>query len=83
MGTNYKDYLKKQLQNPAFKAEYDALEPEYTIMCALIEARKSSGLTQQQLSLILILDLCLVWIICIPCISLKISICICCCKSAD
>ena len=50
MGTNYKDYLKKQLQNPAFKAEYDALEPEYTIMCALIEARKSSGLTQQQLS---------------------------------
>ena len=50
MGTNYKDYLNKQLKNPAFKAEYDALEPEYAIMCAMVEARRESGLTQQQLS---------------------------------
>ena len=33
-----------------FKAEWDALEPELSIMQAVIDARKESGLTQQQLA---------------------------------
>lgn len=50
MSTNFKDYLKEQLQNPVFKAEYDALEPEYAIIQAMIDARKASGLTQKELA---------------------------------
>lgn len=48
--TNFNDFLKEQLQDPKLKAEYDALEPEFSIMQAMIDARKSSGLTQKQLS---------------------------------
>lgn len=43
-------YLKEQLNDPAFKEEYDALEPEFTIIQAMIDARKASGLTQKQLA---------------------------------
>jgi transcriptional regulator with XRE-family HTH domain len=43
-------YLEEQLKNPAFRAVYDALEPEYEIIRAMIEARKTSGMTQKQLS---------------------------------
>ena len=46
----YDKYLEEQLKNPDFKAEYDALEPEFAIIHAIIEARKNSGLTQKQLS---------------------------------
>ena len=38
------------MKDPAFKEEWDALEPEFTIMQAMIDARKASGLTQKQLS---------------------------------
>lgn len=48
--TKFNDFLKEQLQDPELKAEYDALEPEFSIMQAMIDARKSSGLTQKQLS---------------------------------
>lgn len=50
MSTNFKDYLNEQLQNPTFKAEYDALEPEFAIIQAMIDARKASGLTQKELA---------------------------------
>ena len=43
-------FLEEQLKNPEFKAEYDALEPEFAIIQAMIDARSSAGLTQQQLS---------------------------------
>ncbi len=42
--------LNEQMKNPAFKAEYEALEPEFAIIQAMIDARKRSGLTQKQLS---------------------------------
>ena len=48
--TNFDDFLKEQLKDPEFRAEYDALEPEFTIIQAMLEARKSSGLTQKQLA---------------------------------
>lgn len=48
--TNFKDYLAEQLQDPEFKKEYDALEPEFAVMRAIMDARIETGLTQQQLS---------------------------------
>lgn len=48
--TKFNDFLTDQLKNPAVRAEYDALEPEFAIIQALIDARKASGLTQKQLS---------------------------------
>ncbi len=48
--TNFNDYLNKQMNNPEFKAEFNALEPEFAIIQAMIDARKESGLTQKQLS---------------------------------
>ena len=37
--SSYKDYKKRALQNPEVKAEYDALQPEYDIIQAMIDAR--------------------------------------------
>ena len=48
--SKYSDFLAEQLANPEVKAEYDALEPEFAIIQAMIDARKSLGLTQKQLS---------------------------------
>ncbi len=48
--TNFNDYLAQQLENPDFKEEYEALEPEFTIIQAIIDARKSCGITQKELS---------------------------------
>ena len=48
--TKFNDYLNEQMKDPAFKKEWDAQEPEFTIMQAMIDARKASGLTQKQLS---------------------------------
>jgi ribosome-binding protein aMBF1 (putative translation factor) len=44
------DALNKKMKEPRFCAEYEALEPEFAIIQAMIDARKNSGLTQQQLS---------------------------------
>lgn len=48
--TNFNDYLNEQLKDPEFRAEYDALEPEFTFMQSMIDARRETGLTQKQLS---------------------------------
>lgn len=50
MMTNFKDLLEEQLKDPAFRAEWDALQPERAIVQAMIDARKKTGLTQKQLS---------------------------------
>lgn len=48
--TKFNDYLKDQIADPAFRQEWEALEPEFAIVQAIIDARKESGLTQKQLS---------------------------------
>ncbi|MCR5021762.1 helix-turn-helix transcriptional regulator [Ruminococcus sp.] len=48
--TNFNDFLAEQMKDDDFRREYEALEPEFTIMQAMIDARNSSGLTQKQLS---------------------------------
>ena len=50
MSTNFRDYLDEQMKDPSFRTEWDALEPEYAIIQAMIDARKASGLTQKELS---------------------------------
>ncbi len=50
MSNSFDDFLKEQLQNQEVRAEYDALEPEFAIIQAMIDARKSKGMTQKQLA---------------------------------
>ena len=46
----HQDFMKELLRDADFKAEYDALEPEYQLMVAALEARKRQNLTQSQLA---------------------------------
>ena len=48
--SSYKEYKEKALQNPKVKAEYDALQPEYDIIQAMIDARNKQHLTQKELA---------------------------------
>ncbi len=47
---SYKDYKKRVLQDSKVKAEYDALQPEYDIIQAMIAARVQQNMTQKDLS---------------------------------
>lgn len=38
------------MQNEQFRKEYEALEPEFAIIQAIIDARQATGLTQRELS---------------------------------
>ena len=49
MSVKFDDFLQEQLQDPEFKKEYEALQPEYAIIQAILDARRS-GLTQKELS---------------------------------
>ena len=47
MSVKFDDFLQKQLQDPEFKKEYEALQPEHAIIQSIIDARQQSGLTQK------------------------------------
>ncbi|MBR1598930.1 MAG: hypothetical protein IJ661_08475 [Lachnospiraceae bacterium] len=47
--TTLNEFVEGQLKDPQFKEEYDALEPEFAVMQALIDACKESGMTQKEL----------------------------------
>jgi len=42
--------LADRMKEPGFRDEYEALEPDFTIVQAMINARRKSGLTQQKLA---------------------------------
>lgn len=44
------DDLPKLMEDPVFKASWDALEPEFALAATLIEARIKSGMTQAQIA---------------------------------
>lgn len=46
--SDLQDYKSKLMQNPDFKREYEALEPEMEIVRAILDARIRSGLTQAE-----------------------------------
>lgn len=48
--TDFRDFLEQQLENEELKKEYDALEPEFAIIQAIINARNEAGYTQKELS---------------------------------
>lgn len=50
MGKNFRETLNEQLKNPAFKKEWDALEPEYQIIKAMLDTRNEKAMTQKQLA---------------------------------
>lgn len=50
MGKNFRETLNEQMQNPEFRKEWDALEPEFQIIKAILDARKEKNITQKQLS---------------------------------
>ena len=50
MSKNFRETLDKQLENPEFKAEYEALEVEYQIINTMLNARKNKNITQERLS---------------------------------
>jgi transcriptional regulator with XRE-family HTH domain len=44
------EMIKKMLENPLIKAEYEALEEEFSFFDKLIEARHQSGMTQAEIA---------------------------------
>lgn len=48
--SDFRDYLNEQLKDPEFRAEWDALEPEFQIVRAMIDAREKKHLSQKELS---------------------------------
>ena len=51
MSVKFDDFIQEQLNDPEFRKEYEALQPEHAIIQAIIDARNRSGLTQKELSL--------------------------------
>jgi ribosome-binding protein aMBF1 (putative translation factor) len=45
-----RDLAEEWLKDPEFRAEYEALEPEFALASALIEARSRAGMTQEQVA---------------------------------
>ena len=45
MGKNFRVTLEAQLQDPEFKREWDALEPEFQAIKAMLDAEEEMGET--------------------------------------
>ena len=45
-----KEYKEKKMQDPAFAKAYEEIQPEMTVIRAIIEARMSQNMTQKELS---------------------------------
>lgn len=44
------EVIAEKMENPEFRAEWDALEPEFQIIRAIITGREQNDLTQEQLA---------------------------------
>jgi ribosome-binding protein aMBF1 (putative translation factor) len=44
------EWGKESMKDPAFKAAYDALEEEFALATALIQARAAADMTQEQVA---------------------------------
>lgn len=47
---DFDEYIAEQMEDPAFRAEYEALEEEFAFIRQLIELRRQKGLTQAELA---------------------------------
>ena len=50
MSKNFRETLRERMQDPDFRAEWEALEPERQITRAIMEAREENHMTQEQLA---------------------------------
>ena len=48
--SDLQEYLDRQLKDPAFSAEYEAMRPEYEAIRAVIAARLECHMTQKELA---------------------------------
>jgi len=48
----FKDYKKQQMQDTELGREYEAIQPEMDVIRAIVNARTSQNLTQNELELI-------------------------------
>lgn len=48
--TKIKDLHQAWSKDPAYRAEYDALDEEFTVMAAIAKARRRAGLSQAELA---------------------------------
>ena len=49
--TNYEKFFQNQMKDPEIRKEYEAMEPEFALIQAMIDARKEQNITQKELSL--------------------------------
>lgn len=45
-----REAIAEEMKNPEFRAEWEALEPEFQIIRAITEGRKVNDITQEQLA---------------------------------
>ena len=50
MGKNFRETLNERMADPAFRAEWDAQEPERQIMRAMLDGREAKAMTQKDLA---------------------------------
>lgn len=50
---DWREHKKRLLQDPEFREQYEALEPEYQLAASLIRLRLAKGLTQEELARLL------------------------------
>ncbi len=50
MTKDFRESLNEQLKDPEFRAEYEALEPEFQIIRAMLDGRDKLNLTQKDLA---------------------------------
>lgn len=48
--SDFRKYLEKQMDDPEFKAEYEAQQPEFEAVRAVISARLACHMTQKELA---------------------------------
>ncbi len=46
----YSEIKNKYLSNPETRKAYEGMEPEYQLICAIIEARQEKNISQQELA---------------------------------
>lgn len=50
MEVSFRKVLEEEMADPEFKSAYDALEQEFSIAQALIDARSAAGMTQAEVA---------------------------------
>lgn len=49
MSSNFDDFLQEQRQDPEIRKEYEALQPEHTVIQTMIDAEQKSGMPPKEL----------------------------------